>query len=73
MLVVVRPRVLQAHGVSMFQAQSQRRGPAGAVLTDVVGPRLFEQILDRRSRTVTAAWLGALQQELAERQSQLFF
>ena len=72
-LVVVRPRVLQAHGVSMFVEQSQHRGQARAVLTDVVGPRLFEQILDRRTQLVTEAWLEALQQEFTERQSQLFF
>ena len=72
-LVVVRPRVLQAHGVSMFEAQSQRRGQAGAVLTDVVGPRLFEQVLYRHTQLVTEAWLEALQQEFAERQSRLFF
>ena len=72
MLVVVRPRVLQAHGVSMFEAQSQRRGQAGAVLTDVVGPRLFEQVLYRHTKLATEAWLEALQQELAERQSPLF-
>ena len=71
-LVVVRPRVLQAHGVSMFVEQSQHRGLARAVLTDVVGPRLFEQILDRRTQLVTEAWLEALQQDFTERQSQLF-
>ena len=73
MLVVVRPRVLQAHGVSMFVEQSQHRGQARAVLTDVVGPRLFEQFLDRRTQRVTEAWLEALQREFTERQSQLFF
>jgi RNA:NAD 2'-phosphotransferase (TPT1/KptA family) len=73
MLVVVRPRVLEAHGVMMFQAQPQQLGWVGAVLTDSVGPRLFEQIIDRRTKLATEEWLGALQQELAERQSQLFF
>ena len=72
MLVVVRPRVLQAHGVSMFVAQSQHRGQAVAVLTEVVCPRLFEQVLYRHAQLVTEAWLEALQQELAERQSPLF-
>jgi hypothetical protein len=57
----------------MFVDQSQRRGQARAVLTDVVGPRLFEQVLDRGTRTATEEWLEALQQELAERQSRLFF
>jgi hypothetical protein len=57
----------------MFVEQSQHRGQARAVLTDVVGPRLFEQILDRRTQLVTEAWLEALQQEFTERQSQLFF
>jgi RNA:NAD 2'-phosphotransferase (TPT1/KptA family) len=71
--VVVRPRALQAHGVSMFVEQSQHRGQARAVLTDVVGPRLFEQFLDRRTQRVTEAWLEALQREFTERQSQLFF
>ena len=71
--VVVRPRVLQAHGVSMFVEQSQHRGQARAVLTDVVGPRLFEHILDRRTQRVTEAWLEALQREFTERQSLLFF
>ena len=73
MFVVVRPRVLQAHGVSMFVDHSQHRGQARAVLTDVVGPRLFEHILDRRTQRVTEAWLEALQREFTERQSPLFF
>ena len=72
-LVVVRPRILQAHGVSMFEAQSQRRAQAEVVLTDAVGPRLFEQVLYRHSQLATEAWLEALQQEFAERQSRLFF
>ena len=42
-------------------------------MTDSVGPRLFEQIIDRHTKLATEEWLGALQQELAERQSQLFF
>ena len=72
MFVVVRPRVLQAHGVSMFVDHSQHRGQARAVLTDVVGPRLLEHILDRRTRRVTEAWLVALQREFTERQSPFF-
>ena len=72
LLVVVRPKVLEAHGVRMFQAQPQQLGWDGAVLTDVVGPRLFEQVLYRHTKRATEAWLEALQQELAERQSQLF-
>ena len=72
MLVVVRPKVLEAHGVRMFQAQPQQLGWDGAVLTDVVGPRLFEQILYRDTKLATEEWLEALQQELAERQSPLF-
>jgi RNA:NAD 2'-phosphotransferase (TPT1/KptA family) len=71
--VVVRPRVLQAHGVSMFVEQSQHRGSVRAVLTDVVGPRLLEHILDRRTQRVTEAWLVALQREFTERQSPFFF
>ena len=57
----------------MFVAQSQHRGQAVAVLTDVVGPRLFEQVLYRHTQLVTEAWLEALQQEFTERQSQLVF
>ena len=72
MLIVVRPKVLEAHGVKMFQAQPQQLGCDGAVLTDVVGPRLFEQVLSRHTKRATEAWLEALQQELAERQSPLF-
>jgi RNA:NAD 2'-phosphotransferase (TPT1/KptA family) len=72
MLIVVRPKVLEAHGVKMFQAQPQQLGCDGAVLTDVVGPRLFEQVLYRHTKRATEAWLEALQQELAERQSPLF-
>ena len=70
---MVRPRVLEAHGVMMFQAQPQQLGWVGAVLTDSVGLRLFEQKIDRHTKLATEEWLGALQQELAERQSQLFF
>jgi RNA:NAD 2'-phosphotransferase (TPT1/KptA family) len=73
MLVVVRPWVSHAHGVSMFVEQSQDRGQARAVLTDVVGPRLFEQFLDRGTRRVTVAWMEALKREFTERQSPLFF
>jgi RNA:NAD 2'-phosphotransferase (TPT1/KptA family) len=73
LLVVVRPKVLEAHGVKMFQAQPLQLGWYGAVLTDVVGPRLFEHILDRGTLRVTEAWLEALQREFTERQSQLFF
>ena len=73
MFVVVRPMVLQAHGVSMFVERSPPRGQPHAVLTDVVGPRLFEHILDRRTLRVTEAWLEALQREFTERQSQLVF
>jgi RNA:NAD 2'-phosphotransferase (TPT1/KptA family) len=69
MFVVVRPRVLQAHGVSMFVDQSQHRGPVQVVLTDMVGPRLLEHILDRSTQRVTEAWLAALQREFTERQS----
>ena len=65
--------VLQAHGVSMFVDHSQHRGPVRAVLTDVVGPRLLEHILDRSTQRVTEAWLAALQREFTERRSQLFF
>ena len=72
MLVVVRPKVLQAHGVRMFQAQPQQLGRTGAVLTDVVGPRLFEQILDRHAKRATEEWLAALRMELEERQAALF-
>ena len=72
MLVVVRPKVLEAHGVRMFQAQPQQLGWYGAVLTDVVGPRLFEQVLDRGTRIATEEWLEALQLEMAERQSLSF-
>ena len=72
MLVVVRPKVLEAHGVRMFQAQPQQLGRGGAVLTDVVGPRLFEQILDRQTKRATEAWLEALKQELEKRQAELF-
>jgi RNA:NAD 2'-phosphotransferase (TPT1/KptA family) len=72
LLVVVRPKVLEAHGVRMFQAQPQQLGWDGAVLTDVVGPRLFEQVLERHTRIATEAWLEALQREMAERQSPLF-
>ena len=72
MLVVVRPKVLQAHGVRMFQAQPQQLGRNGAVLTDVVGPRLFEQILDRHAKRATEEWLAALRMELEERQAALF-
>jgi hypothetical protein len=57
----------------MFVEQSQHRGQARAVLTDVVGPRLFEQFLDRNRRCVTVAWMEALQREFTERQSLLFF
>ena len=57
----------------MFQAQPQQLGWDGAALTDVVGPRLFEQVLYRHTQLVTEAWLEALQQEFAERQSRLFF
>jgi hypothetical protein len=72
LLVVVRPKVLEAHGVKMFQAQPQQLGWYGAVLTDVVGPRLFEQVLDRGTRIATEEWLEALQLEMAERQSLSF-
>ena len=72
MLVVVRPKVLEAHGVRMFQAQPQQLGGTGAVLTDVVGPRLIEQILDRQTQRATEAWLDPLQQDLEERQADLF-
>ena len=72
MLVVVRPKVLEAHGVRMFQAQPQQLGRTGAVLTDVVGPRLFEQILDRQTKRATEAWLDALKQDLEQRQADLF-
>ena len=73
MFVVVRPRVLQAHGVSMFVHHSQHRGQVRVVLTDVVGPRLFEQVLHRGTLFATEAWLAALQLEFTERRSQLFF
>jgi RNA:NAD 2'-phosphotransferase (TPT1/KptA family) len=72
MLAVVRPKVLQAHGVRMFQAQNQQRGRTGVVLTEVVGPRLFEQILDRSTQRATGSWLEALREELEERQAFLF-
>ena len=73
MFVVVRPKVLQAHGVGMFVERSQPRVQPRAVLTDVVGPRLFEQVLERSTLRVTDAWLEALQREFADRQAQLFF
>ena len=57
--------------LKMFQAQPQQLGWDGAVLTDVVGPRLFEQVLYRHTKLATEAWLEALQQELAKRQSPL--
>ena len=72
MLVVVRPKVLDTNGVRMFQAQPQQLGGTGAVLTDVVGPRLIEQILDRQTQRATAAWLDALKQDLEQRQAVLF-
>ena len=72
LLVVVRPKVLEAHGVKMFQAQPQQLGCYGAVLTDVVGPRLFEQVLYRGTKIATEEWLEALQLEMAERQSLSF-
>jgi hypothetical protein len=69
LLVVVRPKVLEAHGVKMFQAQPQQLGCYGAVLTYVVGPRLLEQVLYRGTKIATDEWLEALQLEMAERQS----
>ena len=72
MLVVVRPRVLEAHGVRMFQARPQKLGQPGAVLTDAVGPRLFEQIIDRQTKRAIEAWLEALKQDLEKRQADLF-
>ena len=72
LLVVVRPKVLEAHGVKMFQAQPQQLGCYGAVLTYVVGPRLLEQVLYRGTKIATDEWLEALQLEMAERQSLSF-
>ena len=72
MLVVVRPKVLEAHGVRMFQALPQQRGLSGVVLTEVVGPRLFEQILDRSTQRATRSWLEALWKEFEEKQAFLF-
>ena len=72
MLVVVRPKVLEAHGVRMFQAQPQQRGRTGVALTEMVGPRLFEQILDRSTQRATGSWLEALWKQLEERQAALF-
>ena len=57
----------------MFVERSQPRGQPRAVLTDVVGPRLFEQVLYRHTLRVTEAWLEALQREFTERQAQLVF
>ena len=56
----------------MFQVQPQQLGGTGAVLTDVVGPRLIEQILDRQTQRATEAWLDALKQDLEKRQIDLF-
>lgn len=69
MVVVVRPKVLEAHGVSMFQAPPRRSREAGAVLTGSVGPRLIEQIINLSTRKMTEEWNKALWQDWEQRQT----
>ena len=54
-VVVVRPCVLQARGVSMFKSD-QRSYQGGAVLTGSIKPNLIEQILHYPSALPTHKW-----------------